>query len=50
MAQGAIAMLDKQLIDALIISREYDRVRSTTDDQEQERCEDLDQYDLSFTK
>ncbi len=48
MAQGAIALFEKNIKDALIIAREYDRVRSTTDDKEQEQIPDdvVKQFDL----
>ncbi len=38
MAQGAIALFEKNIKDALTLAREYDKVRSTseTGDQEQE--------------
>jgi len=36
MAQGAIALFEKNIKDALIIAAEYDKVGSITDDQEQE--------------
>jgi len=45
MAQGAIALLVKNLDDALIISKEYDKVRSTTDDQEQEHPFGYENFD-----
>ncbi len=45
MAQGAIALLDKNLTEGLILAREYDKKRSVTaDDQEQE----LPQGELEF--
>ncbi len=46
MAQGAIALFEKNIKDALIIAREHDKVRSTTDDQEQELQSDLEDYGL----
>jgi len=36
MAQGAMALLGKNIDDALILAKEYDKVRNITDDQEQE--------------
>jgi len=47
MAQGAIALFEKNISDALIIAREYDKVRSTseTDDQDQQLLMDLEWHD-----
>ncbi len=48
MAQGAISLFEKNIKDALIISREYDKVRSTseTGDQEQEQIPMFDESGL----
>ncbi len=48
MAQGAIALLDKNLKEALTLAEKSDKVCSITDDQEQERQSDLFSYDELF--
>ena len=41
MAQGAIALFEKNIEDALTIAKEYDKVKFSTSDQE---CQDADDY------